>query len=232
MSITRHWWLLRYAAGIGLLLSTLIGCGQKPPNCVDPQLGPLAKSILVDDQMKELIRLVESRTPLSAQENMVGYKKRMADFTSAVQVSMKDIVSNGYDSEARRYSCAAEFVLVFPTAQKASARRDFYVQGTAEKDGKFLLSINGIDAFTKAVVVESQTYEIQKLTQEEKNRAAPKPSSCVQERVAAWRKTWDDRQHALMDEAEREKREFRPMPIPQMEQEEEAATRKAENECG
>jgi hypothetical protein len=49
--------------------------------------------------------------------------------------------------------------------------------------------------------------------------------------MAAWRKDFDKRQEALIDEAERENREFRPLSLVAEEESREAALQQAQKEC-
>jgi hypothetical protein len=60
---------------------------------------------------------------------------------------------------------------------------------------------------------------------------AGRSNACIDMRMAAWRKDFDGRQDALIAEAERENREFRPLSPMQEEESQAAALEQARKEC-
>jgi hypothetical protein len=65
----------------------------------------------------------------------------VAHFNSALKLEIRDIVSDGYNADAKRYACTGVFAFQTITGTTYTASRRFASQATAEGGGKFVVQI-------------------------------------------------------------------------------------------
>jgi len=120
---------LTLAATISVFLLT--ACSSKPPGCADEQTVGLAKEIILDRW--------KLTTGFGHQDL---YSPYLAVYTNGLKVEVRNIVSDGYNAEARKHACTGEMVLTTVRGTSISASHEFTSQATA--DGKQNLSCKSL----------------------------------------------------------------------------------------
>lgn len=211
----------------GLVIALLNACSSKPPACGDEQTVNLVKEIIVDHWK-------ESTTVNTPKDETSQY---VADYANGLKVEVRDIVSDGYNADARKHSCTGVIVLKTITGASVSAPRDFTSQATADGNGKFVVQVAAVDLLVRSLNADLLHYAVaannKRLVEAKKatEAADQQTQACIDSRMAAWDKDFQARQHALMEEAEKENREFRPLSVVYEEESKEAAMQQAQQAC-
>ena len=111
----------------------LTACGKKPPECADNETISAARKALLDRWKGVLDTKYRSIFSITGEQ--------VAHFNSALKLEIRDIVSDGYNADAKRYACTGVFVFQTITGATYTASRRFTSQATAEGNGKFVVEI-------------------------------------------------------------------------------------------
>lgn len=211
----------------GLVIALLNACSSKPPACGDEQTVSLVRTIIVD-RWKEMTTLNRPKDE---------YSPYVVEYANGLKVEVRDIVSDGYNADARKHSCTGLVVVSTTSGATFSASRNFTSQATAEGGGKFVVQVADLDPFFVSLSNDLLHYmgdaNEKRLLQAKKATAAAdqQTRACIEARMAAWDKDFQARQRALIDEAEKENREFRPLSVVYEEESKEAAMQQANQVC-
>lgn len=211
----------------GLVIALLNACSSKPPACGDDQTVGLVKTIIVDrwKEVTTLNRPKDEQTP------------HVIEYANGLKVEVRDIVSDGYNADARKHSCTGVVVLTTVSGASFTATRNFTSQATAEGSGKFVVQVADVDPLVLSMTNDLLHYmgdaNEKRLLEAKKATAAAdqQTKACIDARMEAWDKDFQARQRALMDEAEKENREFRPLSVVYEEESKEAAMQQANQVC-
>lgn len=217
----------RLVPAAGLVIALLNACGSKPPACGDEQTITLVKSVILDHWR-------ESTTLNRAKDEFSQY---VVEYANGLKVEVRDIVSDGYNVDARKHSCTGVVALTTVSGASFSAPRNFTSQATADGNGKFVVQVAAVDVLLQSLTHDLLQYMVdaEKRSLEAKKSAVTAASqqanACVEDRMSAWSKDFQGRQDALMAEAEKENREYRPLSPVQEEESKEAAMQQANQVC-
>lgn len=151
----------------------LTGCSSKPPGCADEQTVGLAKEIILDS-WKELT------TTNRPQDEFSPY---VAAYANGLKVEVRNIVSDGYNSEARKHSCTGEIALKTMSGATFTATRNFTSQATADGNKKFVVQVAAVEPLVRSLTNDLLQYmsdENQKRLDAKKAEALKRPSSLDQ----------------------------------------------------
>lgn len=150
-SLRRPYGALTFATVMSAALLT--ACSSKPPGCADEETLKLIKSAYIERWMKVSANMV--RDFKMSPEETDRYNK-------SLKLDVRDIVSNGYNADARKHSCQG--ILVFTTLSGASFSlpRAFTSQGAAEGGGKFLVQVEGVDSVFDVLAPDYNDYVMSK----------------------------------------------------------------------
>lgn len=224
----------------------LAACGNGPPACDDPKVLDRLREAIPRDAVKQITDNIEAagnwKRPGAQQ-----LRALLDDFGRGITVQLKDIATDGADPGAKRSSCSVAVTVSTVEGLAASRRMSYSVQRTVDSkdfllnvpDYGFLLGPIGsaFDIHTEKAKASAAVPPAPTATANAAEVVAPATSeaarskTCIDSRMAAWRKDFDGRQEALIAEAEREKREFRPLSPVAEEESREAALQKAQKEC-
>lgn len=147
-----------------LAATFLAGCNPKPPSCADEQTLTLVRSTLIEYAQK-----TAANFPLGAEiiknANFQGY-------LSGLKITISDITSDGYDSNAKKYSCHAQVsITANQSPDNLSQTIDYDTQATEDSGPhKWLLQLKGeTDLINRLAQAASKTVPMQGTT------SSPKP---------------------------------------------------------
>lgn len=128
--------------GVAALTAVLLtACSSKPPGCADEQTVSLAKEIVLD-KWKWLT---------SERQDEAG-KQDIARYTGALKIEIQNIVSDGYNAEARKHSCTGKIVLTSVSGASYSASREFTSQATADGSQKFVVQVEAVEPLVRSLI--------------------------------------------------------------------------------
>lgn len=142
MSSTTH-----AAAALMLAIAIVLsGCAQKPPECGDPKTLETIQSLTVDNARGMLLRVPRSEIYKDDPGNIQqGYFK-------SLKTNVAQIVSDGYNKDARKNSCRGKLSIFTASGQSLSREVSYTTQLTQDKDGGFLVEIAQYSPFIEGVV--------------------------------------------------------------------------------
>jgi hypothetical protein len=131
----------------------LTACSSKPPGCADEETVNLVKSIYRD------------RWTLIAANMVKDFKLSPEEtdrYNKALKLDIRDIVSDGYNTEARKHSCKGTLVFQTLSGASFSLPRIFTSQSAAEGGGKFLVQVEGVEAVFDVLGTDYNDYVMSK----------------------------------------------------------------------
>lgn len=138
---------------IGLLAAlafvSLVACSKKPPGCADNETVSTIRQITVDNA-KQLLA--------GAQQFQDDPNKIQDGYFQALKSEVVNVVSDGYNEQAKKISCRGKLTL--HTAAGGQFSRDivYSTQRTEDKDGGFLVEVQAFQPFVAAVAEDIATY--------------------------------------------------------------------------
>lgn len=131
------------AFAVAALVAVLAACGSKPPACGDEKTIGLAKTIISDEVEAAYVQVLEALKVANPQivKFFQAAKPDVARYRSALNVEVRNVVTNGYNAEARKHNCSGVFVVSTLTGKTFTSQHDFTSQATADGDGRFIVQI-------------------------------------------------------------------------------------------
>jgi hypothetical protein len=143
------------AASMSVAAAALVGCSQKPPACADDATLALVRKMVADDALAE-ITAQNSYQPDTSKRAVV---QRIADrYAASLKVSLSQIVTNGFNSESKKYSCAGKLEAATPQGDVFSVSTAFSTQRTEDSKSSFVLEIDNYQPLLAAVVQQFGPY--------------------------------------------------------------------------
>jgi hypothetical protein len=221
------------------ICASLAACGNGPPDCADAKVLDRLREAIPRDAVKQISDNIEAagnwKRPGAQQ-----LRALLDGFGRGIKVEFKNIATDGADDAARRSSCSVAVTVNTPEGLTASRRMTYTIQRTV--DGKdFLLNVpdygfllgpigSAFDMHTEKAKASAAAVAVPDVAAPAASVVA-RGNACIDSRMAEWRKEFDKRQEALMEEAERENREFRPLSPVAEEESREAVLQQAQKEC-
>ncbi|MGJ7610665.1 MULTISPECIES: hypothetical protein [unclassified Variovorax] len=224
-------------------LFLLVGCSSKPPDCASQQAASVARTILSDEFIKAATQAFSD--PLEAIEpaDVARMKSEIERYGQALKVDIHDVVQNGYDGDAHKFSCSGKLTITAPTSSTFARGTDYSIQSTADGKDTFVVKVAGVDPF-----VDSLEHDFQSFVTANKipyryrqspvrdNVAAPPapavaPNACIEAKLTQAHKAFDALQEDRMQEAERDNHEFRPLSPVEEEEWQDKALQEARQTC-
>src|SRR3954465_3279323 len=157
------------AAAVVWAMVALNGCGERPPECGQPEAVALAKDVVKNEiKSKALAAATRGAPPDVA----AAWAKIVDRYISAVNVQVSEIVSNGHDANARKRSCEAKFTITTPAPDTATVRSAYSTQMTEDKKGSFLLSVDEAGKIAIGMLGDFQMFAQKEAMQEMQAQAA------------------------------------------------------------
>lgn len=143
----------------GLVIALLNACSSKPPGCADAETVNLARTIILD-RWKAVALSYMSSFNMTEQE--------VARYNDGLKLEIHDIVSDGYNADAKRHSCTGVFAFTTVNGQTLSASRSFTSQATAEGGGKFVVQVTGGESLVAGLMGDFNAFNAYLIGQKKK----------------------------------------------------------------
>lgn len=219
----------------GLLMATLAACSGKPPDCASAEAMDTATRLVKQSTGETLALFLSDPQSLYEPEPLEKMRADAIRFAVALKLNASQIVQNGYDSGARKYSCSAKFTAVSATGRVYSREHAYSVQSTADGAKAYVLRIEeleGLIASLKQEFVEANANVQLRFRQAGSPAAAQQgDSACVKGKMTAAQSELKARLAKLSEEAEAQGHMFKGMSPIQEEEWEETNLLKARQEC-
>jgi hypothetical protein len=121
-------------------------CSSKPPDCSDGETLHLVQSIIIDNS-KDMANRVD-----------VPFRQDAKRYTDALKIEVQNIVSDGYNADAKKYSCSGTLVITTLNGMKFSGSQSFTTQATVDDKSKFVVQISDIDQLFKSLNDDLATF--------------------------------------------------------------------------
>lgn len=130
-----------------ILFTALItsACAEKPPDCAARETIGLASDI-VRTELRDRFTPQFSKQP---QETRQVLSRLLQEYLSGLKVGLVNIVSNGYSSDAKRFSCEGKLTVTSATGREVTLQTPYTTQKTQDQKHTFLLRIERFDALER-----------------------------------------------------------------------------------
>ncbi len=116
----------------------LSACSSKPPSCGDEQTVQVIRSIAVDNAKKAF-------APWAS-----AYPKAQEAYFQSLKAELSNVVSEGYNSDAKKYTCNAKLSFTTSTGEKLSRDIAYITQKTEDKEG-FVVQVAAFNPVAMAI---------------------------------------------------------------------------------
>jgi hypothetical protein len=144
-----------FAAAISVAFLT--ACSSKPPGCADKETIDTARAIILDRW--KVVFEATYRHMFNLTDEQV------AAFNGGLKLEIRDIVSDGYNADAKKYSCNGVFAYQTIVGKTYSASRRFTSQAIVEGGGKFVVEVEDGESLVNEVSVAVTPYKAALLNQ-------------------------------------------------------------------
>jgi hypothetical protein len=221
--------------GLGLLVSFLVGCSSKPPDCASAEAMDTASKLVKQSTGEALAFFLSDPNNIYERGQLDKLRADASQFAAAVKLNAANIVQNAYDSGARKFSCSAKFTAASSTGRAYSREQPYSVQSTADGPATYVLRIEemeGLVAPLRQEFIESIANVQLRIRQAGGPTAAPQvDSACVKSKLAVAERELKARLDKLSEEAEAQGQMFKGMSPVQEEEWQEKNLLKARQEC-
>ena len=142
-----------YSKSIGAFVlsvtALLMGCGNKPPGCADPQTLEVAKTLMVENTDKSLAN------QNAFTDDPDGWMKK---FYAGLKVEITGIVSEGYKQDAKKQLCKGTMKITTATGRTLERSVEYSTQKTEDQKDAFLLEIQEFAPFAVGTSAEARKY--------------------------------------------------------------------------
>ncbi len=145
----------------------LSACGDKPPGCGEPETLTLAKQMVAENFQQSVAEEVRN-APADAQAKV---RALAGQYVATLNIELLNIVSNGYNSEAKKNSCEGKVVVKSPS-NTLSVETKFTTQMTVDGKGQYLLSIETFKPLIAGLMQDFVPFLVAK-QQEEAQKSVP-----------------------------------------------------------
>ncbi len=119
----------------------LSACSSKPPSCGDEQTVQVIRSIAVDNA-KKIIAPWASMYP--------DAEKAQETYFQSLKAELSNVVSEGYNSDAKKYTCNAKLSFTTIKGEKLSHDIAYITQKTEDKEG-FVVQVAAFNPVAMAI---------------------------------------------------------------------------------
>jgi hypothetical protein len=140
LSQTKPWLIVLGLAGAAVLA----GCAKKPPGCADPETVKTLNAIVVDN----VHGLVPKFTNGAIEDDPKNIQEA---YYQGLKSELVNVVSNGYNEQAKLNACRGNLTVSTPSGQKFSRDISYTTQRTEDKNSQFLVEVDAFQPFITAV---------------------------------------------------------------------------------
>jgi hypothetical protein len=152
-TIARRLGALLTVAAVALLQ----GCAQKPPGCGDAETAQTIQRLLVE-HTQELLPKVLGGSPVVKDDP----SKIQDAYYAALKVVLTNVVSDGYNDQAKKNSCRANLSVSTASGEALSRDLVYTTQKTEDKSGGFVVEVLDVQPFVTGLTNDLTQYYISK----------------------------------------------------------------------
>jgi hypothetical protein len=144
------------AIGLTLTAIVLTGCAKKPPECSDPDVLKTIQSMLVSNAKETL----QTMSPYTGNETRFqdDPTKIQDSYYQGMNIEVVNIVSDGYNEQAKKNSCKGKLSVSLVSGKKLSRAIEYSTQRTEDKDGNFVVEVQEFAPFIQGVASDLHFY--------------------------------------------------------------------------
>lgn len=226
----------RTFSGAMLALALLAGCGSKPPDCPSPEALSVAQSVMADGFTSAAIKAYSDPTNVFEPADIAKQRTEIISYAKALKVSIGSVVQNGYDADARKFTCSGKLAVSTPTGETFSRDTDYSIQATADGKGTFVLQVGQPAPFVSSLLQDFAQLLSNKNIKARFRQGASRggtssAGACVDAKMAAAKRELDAKLDIEMNEAEAKGYLFKGLSPVQEEEWQEKNLHKARHEC-
>ncbi len=132
------------------MAALLVACSSKPPGCADSETLATAKNMIADNSGARIARLKDAYS-----DDPDGW---LPKFFSAMKVEITNVVSEGYNADAKKQSCRGNLKITAPSGATSERAIEYSTQKTEDQKGAFLLEIQDLAPFVEATALQARKY--------------------------------------------------------------------------
>lgn len=224
-----------------LLLVLLAGCSSKPPACDSPQASAVAQTIFADEFSRIATASYSDNSDTFEPSDVSRIKTEIDSYAKGLKVGISQAVQNGYDSDARKFSCAGQLTVTAPRGSTFARSTEYSVQATADGMDTFIVKVVAADPFVQSLrqdfakLLTAKNIDLRyrgaiaKLA-ELAAESAP-ANACVDQKMVAAKAELSQRMGQLEKEAEAKGEPFRGLSPVQEEEWQAKSLQNAQQEC-
>jgi uncharacterized protein YecT (DUF1311 family) len=140
-------WRLSARTGAIAVLTALAGCSAKPPGCADQETLGVIRNIVTTSLHERFSAAAEDVQDTDQKARILN----LGDgFVTGLKVELVNVVNNGYDTNAKKFSCAAQLSAIPAlTGEGLKYTAAYTVQRTEDDKSKFLVEVERLKPFIK-----------------------------------------------------------------------------------
>ncbi len=119
----------------------LAGCSSKPPACPSPEALSVVRSVMADSFANTATEAYSDPANVFEPADIAKVRSEIASYAKALKVSIENVVQNGYDANARKFTCSGKLAIATPTGKNFSRDTDYNVQATADGKNTFVVQV-------------------------------------------------------------------------------------------
>jgi hypothetical protein len=219
-----------------LAMALLAGCGSKPPDCPSPEALSVAQSAMADGFTSATSEVYSDPANVFEPADIAKVRSEIASYAKALKVSIGNVVQNGYDANARRFTCSGKLAIATPTGKNFSRDTDYSIQATADGKGTFVLQVAQPTPFISSLqqdfaqLLSDKNIKVH-FRQGPSQGGTSSAGACVDAKMAAAKRELDARLDIEMKEAEAKGYLFKGLSPVQEDEWQEKNLQKARQEC-
>ena len=128
-------------------LALLQGCAQKPPACGDAETVQTIQRLLIE-HTQELMPQALGGSPVVKDDP----NKVQEAYYAALKVVLSNVVSDGYNEQAKKNSCRASMAVSTAAGETLSRDLVYTTQKTEDKSGGFVVEVLDVQPFVMGLV--------------------------------------------------------------------------------
>jgi hypothetical protein len=221
--------MMRYVHATLLIVAFMSGCSSKPPECASPEALAVVQSLFVDE-----VASATRQLSMEAIDPAADVPAEGAAYSKALKVRIENIVKNGYDGDAHKFTCSGKLAISTPTGHEFSRNTDYSIQATADGKGNFVVKVSDSLPFLSSLEKDFSELLVDKFIARRSGQplaSAAGSNQCVEAKMAAARRELDEKLDQAFKEAEKDGSTFKGLSPVQEEEWQQKSLQKAKAEC-
>jgi hypothetical protein len=135
--------VIKFFIIISVLILT-VACAKKPSGCADTETRETIKNLFIKNFRLKIYHPSYTEDP----------KQLLDNYIKSIKIELTSIISNGYDENAKKYSCRADFSVKTVSGEEYSRKINYSSQLTQDKQELSYIEIQAFTPFIEAVALD------------------------------------------------------------------------------